>query len=253
MTDPSDQQSYFDEVSEEYDQYYDRPETVMDFEKVRRLETALSLTSVDTTDAVATVGVGSGELLQAVGELETEPVGVDFSGSMLRLARDRVDGEYVQGAVQRLPLRTGSVDALYCLGVLGYLDDSDLEAAISELARVVAPGGRLVVSFASARSPFRRFRQFYYYRLLEAAKRVTGLGEPASHHYSAHSPARVFEALSGAGLVVADERYLTYSTGIFDRKPNRWLYRLLDRRFDDSDLVGPLAMTRVVAAAKPTR
>ena len=53
--------------------------------------------------------------------------------------------------IDRLPFAAGSFDAALCVGVLQYLPSID--AALGELARVVAPGGHVIVTFPNARSP----------------------------------------------------------------------------------------------------
>jgi len=47
----------------------------------------------------------------------------------------------VVASAEHLPLRDGSCDVVWCLGVLCSVDD--LDAAVNELARVLAPDGRL--------------------------------------------------------------------------------------------------------------
>jgi len=253
MSELRDQQNYFDEVSREYDEYYEHPQTIMDYEKRRRLETALSLATPSAEDDVLVIGVGAGELTRAIGDRAGRTVGIDFSRAMLDLARDRAGGEYVQGVVQNLPIRDGGLDTVFCLGVIGYLEDGEAMRSIGELGRVLAPNGNLVLSFANARSPFRRFRRFYYRTVLETGKRLTGLGDSTEHRYTAYPPKTVESRLKTAGLSVLDRRYLTYATGIVNRSPNVRLYRALDERFADVDAARPLAMTWIIHATNAPR
>ncbi len=76
---------------------------------------------------------------------------VDFSESILDAARKNVDrrnlGQMInvcQGNLRDLLYADGEFDYVLCWGVLMHVPD--LEGAISELVRVVAPGGALVVS-----------------------------------------------------------------------------------------------------------
>jgi SAM-dependent methyltransferase len=74
-----------------------------------------------------------------------ELVGVDASPAMLARARAKVPrGRFEQGDLTALPLPDGSVDAALCALALVHLPD--LRPAIAELARVVRPGGRIVIS-----------------------------------------------------------------------------------------------------------
>ncbi len=60
---------------------------------------------------------------------------------------------YVQGDVRALPFRTGSFDALFSwYASLFMFDDATNEACLSEAARVVRPGGRILVHHANPAS-----------------------------------------------------------------------------------------------------
>jgi SAM-dependent methyltransferase len=88
------------------------------------------------------VGCGPGELAERVKrELEAEVVAVDISPRMVELARARgVDARL--GDVQELSFGDGEFDCAVAAWMLYHV--SDIDRAISELARVLRPGGRLV-------------------------------------------------------------------------------------------------------------
>lgn len=88
------------------------------------------------------VGCGPGELAARVGEeLDAEVVAVDLSPRMVELARGRgVDARV--GDVQQLLFGDGEFDCAVAAWMLYHV--ADVERALSELARVLAPGGRLV-------------------------------------------------------------------------------------------------------------
>ena len=72
-------------------------------------------------------------------------VGIDASPDMLAKARAKLpDARFEQGELTALPLPDASVDAALCALALVHLPD--LRPALSELARVVRPGGRIVIS-----------------------------------------------------------------------------------------------------------
>jgi SAM-dependent methyltransferase len=91
---------------------------------------------------VLEVGGGPGELAARIGdELGCEVVMVDISPRMVELARARgVDARV--GDAARLPLADGAFDCAVAAWMLFHLPDVD--RGLAELARVLAPGGRLV-------------------------------------------------------------------------------------------------------------
>jgi SAM-dependent methyltransferase len=91
---------------------------------------------------VLEVGPGKGERAERIlRELGADVVAVDQSERMVQLTRAR-GVEAIVGDVQELPFESGSFDADVAAWMLYHVPDVDL--AISELARVLRPGGRLV-------------------------------------------------------------------------------------------------------------
>ena len=96
------------------------------------------------------VGCGPGfycaELLEEVGP-SGRVVGVDGSRPMLELAALRCAGhhniELHEGDAMSLPIEDGSFDAVLSVQVLEYV--ADPSAALAEMHRALAPGGRVVV------------------------------------------------------------------------------------------------------------
>jgi SAM-dependent methyltransferase len=91
---------------------------------------------------VLEVGGGPGELAERIGrELGAEVVMVDSSPRMVELARARgVDARV--GDVQELPFADGEFDCAVAAWMLYHVPD--LDCGLSELKRVLRPGGRLV-------------------------------------------------------------------------------------------------------------
>jgi ubiquinone/menaquinone biosynthesis C-methylase UbiE len=99
------------------------------------------------------LGVGAGRMLELFAPLAERAVGVDLSTAMLAVARGRMEEtglrnvQLRQGDIYALPIERNSVDLAVMHQVLHYLDDP--ARALREAARVLAPGGRLlVVDFA---------------------------------------------------------------------------------------------------------
>jgi SAM-dependent methyltransferase len=91
---------------------------------------------------VLEVGCGPGELAERIAkELGVEVIAVDTSPRMVELARGRGLDARV-GDVQMLDLADGSFDCALAAWMLYHV--ADVPRALSELARVLRPGGRLV-------------------------------------------------------------------------------------------------------------
>ncbi len=74
-------------------------------------------------------------------------VGLDFSQAQLRLATENVpDLPLVQADITTLPIADDVFDAITAYHTLIHLPRDDHQTAITELARVLRPGGRLLVS-----------------------------------------------------------------------------------------------------------
>lgn len=86
------------------------------------------------------IGCGTGVHAAQVRELGWTPLGVDLSGAMLRHASGRLP--VARADAGRLPVRTGSVDAV--LAVMVHTDVSDYREVLREAARVLRAGGVLV-------------------------------------------------------------------------------------------------------------
>jgi ubiquinone/menaquinone biosynthesis C-methylase UbiE/DNA-binding transcriptional ArsR family regulator len=103
--------------------------------------------------ALLDLGTGTGRMLELFGPEIERGLGLDLSHDMLALARARLDRAGLrhcsvrQGDIYDLALPKDSFDVVIIHQVLHFLDDS--ARAIAEAARVLRPGGRLlVVDFA---------------------------------------------------------------------------------------------------------
>jgi SAM-dependent methyltransferase len=90
---------------------------------------------------VLDLGAGTGILTGALARLGAEVVGVEPDPSMLAELRRQLPGvRAVEGRAEALPLPDQSVDAVLCGQAMHWFD---LDRALPEIARVLAPGGVL--------------------------------------------------------------------------------------------------------------
>jgi len=88
---------------------------------------------------------GTGRHAKYLAQLGHRVIGVDVSPEMLAKARADVPGcDLREGELTSLPVDADSVDLAVCALALEHV--ADLRAAVAELARVVRPGGRIVLS-----------------------------------------------------------------------------------------------------------
>ena len=107
----------------------------------------------DQYDRVVDLGTGSGRMLTLLGGRAKRMIGLDLSHNMLNIARTNVSEagldnvELRHGDIFSTRLPAGNADLVIVHQVLHYLVDP--HAAVVEAARLVSPGGRLlIVDFA---------------------------------------------------------------------------------------------------------
>jgi demethylmenaquinone methyltransferase/2-methoxy-6-polyprenyl-1,4-benzoquinol methylase len=115
-------------------------------------------------------------------------VGVDFAGQMLRVGLDKLRARaldrqitLVRGDATAIPLRDGWADAA-TIG-FGIRNVAQPEGALKELARIIRPGGKLIIlEFGEPVIPGIRGLYNWYFRFV-----LPQLGRLVSKHQSAYS------------------------------------------------------------------
>jgi 2-polyprenyl-6-hydroxyphenyl methylase/3-demethylubiquinone-9 3-methyltransferase len=149
--------AYHGELAVGWDQRYKKPAFRA---RQRAFEECLAghdLHGKDWLDA----GCGSGTLARYLVEAGARVLGVDAAEEMITLARE-LSSQDVAGSLRfehiatiaHLPLSDQSLDGILCSSVLEYVPDP--AACLTEFARVLRPGGLLVVSVANRNSLVRK-------------------------------------------------------------------------------------------------
>ena len=139
---------------------------------------AADLAGVGPGDRVLDVATGTGDLaVELAGRVAPggEVVGSDFSEEMLKRARAKAPQvRFEWGNALELPYRDGEFDAA-TVG-FGARNFSDLELGLTEMARVVRPGGRVVVLEITTprKPPLSTFYGLWFDRLVPMIGRVAG-------------------------------------------------------------------------------
>jgi len=180
-------------------------EHAVEWDRIRKLHVADEAVEAAIRAALAEkpfrslldLGTGTGRMLELFAPEIERGLGLDLSLDMLLLARDRLERAGLkhcsvrQGDIYDLPIADDSFDVVILHQVLHFLDDG--ARAIKEAARVLRPGGRLlVVDFAPHEQEFLR-EQFAHRRLGFSPDTVTqwiaGAGlEPVMHRSLAPEP-----------------------------------------------------------------
>ena len=151
---------------------------------------AVSVARIRPGERVLDVASGSGDLARAIAARGAEVWMSDINGPMLARGRDRMlDAGRAVPAVrcdaERLPFADGRFD---CVSVgFGLRNMTHKDAALAEMARVLKPGGRLLVlEFSQVWKPLQKPYDLYSFHVLPwLGEKVAG--DAAAYRYLAES------------------------------------------------------------------
>jgi ubiquinone/menaquinone biosynthesis C-methylase UbiE len=149
---------------------------------------ALQVLALEPRDRFLDVGCGPGAAVRAAASVSELAVGVDLAPRMIERARKAASGlpraEFVVGDSERLPFADGSFTALLCTSSFHHYPEP--WRALAEMARVLAPRGRVVLGDGTSdRAPariadrlLRRFDRSHVglYRTAELVERIGDAG-----------------------------------------------------------------------------
>jgi len=102
---------------------------------------------LDSAWTVGDLGCGTGQVAAALAPFVAQVIAVDRSGEMLQAARRRLrehaNVEVRRGELESLPVADAELDAATLILVLHHI--AEPAAALQEAARVLRPGGRLLI------------------------------------------------------------------------------------------------------------
>jgi demethylmenaquinone methyltransferase/2-methoxy-6-polyprenyl-1,4-benzoquinol methylase len=181
---------------------------------------AVDLADVGPGSQVLDVASGTGDLAIELARRVAptgDVIGSDFSEEMLERARQKAPGlTWEWGNALDLPYASARFDAA-TVG-FGARNFSDLDRGLSEMARVVKPGGKVVVLEITTprKPPLSTFYRVWFDRVVPLIGRVTG--EDEAYTYLPNSvrrfpgPEGLAAAMTRAGLT--DVRWILTAGGI---------------------------------------
>ena len=180
-------------------------------------ERAADLTRVGPGAKALDVATGTGDLAIELASRGAEVTGSDFSPGMLDVARRKApELRWEQGNALDLPYEDNQFDAA-TVG-FGARNFSDLQQGLREMARVVRPGGRVVVLEITTpqKPPLSTFFSLWFDRIVPMLGKLAK--EPEAYTYLPNSVKRFPgpEALAGrmAAVGLTDVRWILTAGGI---------------------------------------
>jgi len=199
---PRDVARMFDAVADNYD----RMNAVMTAGQERRWRRVVAAAlEMRPADRVLDLAAGTGASSVTLQQGGAAVVACDFSEGMLAVGHRRHPNvSFVAGDALRLPFRDGTFNAVTVS--FGLRNFADVDAALAELARVTAIGGRLAILETSApqRQPLRAGHHFYVRRVMPRLARLVATNSEA-YEYLAESvdawpgPSELADRIAAAG------------------------------------------------------
>jgi ubiquinone/menaquinone biosynthesis C-methylase UbiE len=209
---------------------------------IDRLEIAATLPYARNA-RVLEAGCGTGMILRAIAPVARVAVGLDLSPGMLAHARAR-GLDVVHGSITDLPFGDGDFDLAYSFKVLAHVEQ--IERALTEMTRVVRPGGHVIAEF---------YNPWSLRGLIKRVKRPTAISAGAHDHevYTRYDSFRDIRRHLPPALHVVDVRgvrVLTPLSAVHDVPMVGRAFAALETRAATAPLLRRLGGFMVVIAQK---
>jgi ubiquinone/menaquinone biosynthesis C-methylase UbiE len=173
----------YDAVAADYAEHFRDELASMPVER-----SVLSLYAELVRGPVLDVGCGTGFATAELARLGVEVSGLDLSPGMLEVARRRLpEVTFEIGSMLALPHADGSFAGVVAWYSTIHVPDPELPTALTELARVLRPGGHLLLGFQVGTEPLRM---------------TSALGHEIALDFHRRQPSRMAELLAAAGTPV---------------------------------------------------
>ncbi|MBI1778629.1 MAG: class I SAM-dependent methyltransferase [Proteobacteria bacterium] len=171
------------------------------------IEATIRRGGVAASARILDVGAGTGSNLRLLSRIGFEQVwAVDRSPIAAAYCQAHIAGRVQVADAKALPFADGGFDCVLATDVIEHVDDDD--QALSEIARVLRPGGTAVI-------------------MVPAFPSLWGISDEVGRHYRRYRLRPLVRIIEGAGLSVSLARYFNYILFV-----PIWLLRVLMRAFN---------------------
>jgi len=199
--------AHFDEMAHNRDDHISN-DVILNYEQKLRADAVLGFLNPEQKDEILEVGCGNGRDLLEIAKTGCKLTGIDISEEMLEGAKKQLaplkqaQVNIMYADVTKLDFKDNSFDKIIASEVLEHIPE--FEKALAEMARVLKPGGELVVSTPNWLS-MHGFERFFFYNLL---------GKKDNHPYDKWKSYQILKtSIEKTSLKVVDYKSVCFIPG----------------------------------------